>query len=169
VKGKTLGGEISILFLNKSVLSLESDSWVSNIASMIWIRIPFMRLIVPYVCLTCQVGQRGVQVSGGQKQRIAIARAILKNPPILLLDEATSALDSESEKLVQEALDTAMQGRTVILIAHRLSTVVNADMIAVVENGEIVETGTHQSLLDTSKFYSTLFSMQNLEPAPELR
>ncbi|RHN69771.1 putative xenobiotic-transporting ATPase [Medicago truncatula] len=169
VKGKTLGGEISLLFLNKSVLSLESDSWVPNIASMIWIIIPFMRLIVPYVCLTCQVGQRGVQVSGGQKQRIAIARAILKNPPILLLDEATSALDSESEKLVQEALDTAMQGRTVILIAHRLSTVVNADMIAVVENGQIVETGTHQSLLDTSKFYSTLFSMQNLEPAPELR
>ncbi|KAK2390919.1 ABC transporter B family member [Trifolium repens] len=116
-----------------------------------------------------EVGQRGVQVSGGQKQRIAIARAILKNPPILLLDEATSALDSESEKLVQEALDTAMQGRTVILIAHRLSTVVNADMIAVVENGQIVETGTHQSLLDTSKFYSTLFSMQNLESSPELR
>ncbi|KAK2444713.1 ABC transporter B family member [Trifolium repens] len=116
-----------------------------------------------------EVGQRGVQVSGGQKQRIAIARAILKNPPILLLDEATSALDSESEKLVQEALDTAMQGRTVILIAHRLSTVVNADMIAVVENGQIVETGTHQSLLNTSKFYSTLFSMQNLESSPELR
>lgn len=121
------------------------------------------------MCLKLQVGQRGVQVSGGQKQRIAIARAILKNPPILLLDEATSALDSESEKLVQEALDTAMEGRTVILIAHRLSTVVNADMIAVVENGQIVETGTHQSLLETSKFYSTLFSMQNLESAPELR
>jgi ATP-binding cassette, subfamily B (MDR/TAP), member 1 len=130
---------------------------------------PFITLTTPYVCLPLQVGQRGVQVSGGQKQRIAIARAILKNPPILLLDEATSALDSESEKLVQEALDTAMQGRTVILIAHRLSTVVNADMIAVVEDGQIVETGTHQSLLDTSKFYSTLFSMQNFEPAPELR
>lgn len=129
----------------------------------------FTTFIAPYVCMKLQVGQRGVQVSGGQKQRIAIARAILKNPPILLLDEATSALDSESEKLVQEALDTAMEGRTVILIAHRLSTVVNADMIAVVENGQIVEIGTHQSLLDTSKFYSTLFSMQNLESVPELR
>lgn len=109
-----------------------------------------------------QVGQRGVQLSGGQKQRIAIARAILKNPPILLLDEATSALDSESEKVVQDALDKAMQGRTVILIAHRLSTIINADMIAVVENGLVTQTGTHRSLLDSSNFYNNLFSMQNL-------
>ncbi|CAN0922820.1 ABC transporter B family member 19 [Linum grandiflorum] len=111
-----------------------------------------------------QVGQRGVQLSGGQKQRIAIARAILKDPPILLLDEATSALDSESERLVQDALEKAMQGRTVILIAHRMSTIINADIIAVVENGQVSETGTHRSLLETNTFYNSLCTMQNLNP-----
>lgn len=103
-----------------------------------------------------------MQLSGGQKQRIAISRAILKNPPILMLDEATSALDSESEKLVQNALETAMQGRTVVLIAHRLSTIVNADMIVVVDNGKVTESGKHHDLLESSKFYNNLVNMQNI-------
>ncbi|XP_039134924.1 LOW QUALITY PROTEIN: ABC transporter B family member 2-like [Dioscorea cayenensis subsp. rotundata] len=108
-----------------------------------------------------EVGERGLQLSGGQRQRIAIARAMLKDPPILLLDEATSALDSESEKLVQDALEKAMQGRTVILIAHRMSTMINSDIIVVLENGKVAQSGTHHELLENSKFYSNLFEAQN--------
>ncbi|XP_023549974.1 ABC transporter B family member 15-like isoform X2 [Cucurbita pepo subsp. pepo] len=108
-----------------------------------------------------QVGERGVQMSGGQKQRIAIARAIIKRPRILLLDEATSALDSESERVVQEALDKAAIGRTTIIIAHRLTTVRNADLIAVIQNGEVVETGSHNDLIQNQTgHYASLVHLQ---------
>jgi len=114
------------------------------------------------VYLLLQVGERGIQMSGGQKQRIAIARAIVKMPKILLLDEATSALDTESERVVQEALDKAAIGRTTIIIAHRLSTIQNADIIAVVQNGKIMETGSHESLMQIdSSIYTSLVHLQH--------
>lgn len=106
------------------------------------------------------IGERGIRLSGGQKQRITIARAILKNPPILILDEATSSLDTESEKIVQKALENLMQDRTSFVIAHRLSTVINADKIVVLDRGEIVGTGKHSELLETSEIYQTLYRMQ---------
>jgi len=110
-----------------------------------------------------QVGDRGIQLSGGQKQRIAIARAILRNPAILILDEATSALDSESEKLVQEALNKLMEGRTSFVIAHRLSTIRNADSIFVIDKGQIAETGTHDTLIAQKGIYSNLVELQGVE------
>jgi ATP-binding cassette, subfamily B, bacterial MsbA len=109
------------------------------------------------------VGERGLLLSGGQKQRLAIARAILKNPPILLLDEATSALDAASEKLVQEAVERLMKNRTVIVIAHRLATVKNADRIVVLEDGRMAETGTHGELLARKGLYFKLYELQILE------
>jgi ATP-binding cassette, subfamily B, bacterial MsbA len=107
------------------------------------------------------IGDRGGKLSGGQRQRISIARAILKNPPILILDEATSALDTESEKLVQEALENLMKNRTTIVIAHRLSTIRNADLICVMHEGVIVERGTHEELLEMNGYFKRLYDMQS--------
>ncbi|MCO5550509.1 hypothetical protein L7F22_003996 [Adiantum nelumboides] len=112
-----------------------------------------------------QVGERGVQLSGGQKQRIAIARAMLKDPSILLLDEATSALDSDSEKSVQEALDRVILGRTTVVVAHRLSTIQNADIIAVLHEGKVAELGSHKELLEKHSVYAALVKIQTDGPA----
>jgi len=112
------------------------------------------------------IGERGLKLSGGQRQRIAIARALLKNAPILILDEATSHLDSESEVLVQRALQNLMSDRTVIVIAHRLSTIRRADKIVVLDSGVITEIGTHEELINHGGIYQRLHELQFLESGP---
>jgi ABC-type multidrug transport system fused ATPase/permease subunit len=107
-----------------------------------------------------QLGENGSRLSGGQKQRIAIARAILRNPRILLLDEATSALDSESEKYIQQALQELTRNRTTLMIAHRLSTVINADQILVIDEGKLVGQGTHTELIESNSLYQKLAKLQ---------
>ncbi|MDB5046825.1 MAG: transporter ATP-binding protein, partial [Deinococcus sp.] len=107
-----------------------------------------------------RVGERGLKLSGGEKQRVAIARTILKDPRILILDEATSALDNESESLVQQALETLMMGRTTFVIAHRLSTIRNADRILVLDEGHIVQDGTHEALMASGGLYRDLYELQ---------
>ncbi|MBQ3860212.1 MAG: ATP-binding cassette domain-containing protein, partial [Clostridia bacterium] len=107
-----------------------------------------------------EIGERGIRLSGGQKQRLSIARVFLKNPPILILDEATSALDNTTEILIQQSLDELCRGRTTLVVAHRLSTIKNADEIAVIAGGKIVEQGTHDELIEKGGMYSELYSLQ---------
>jgi subfamily B ATP-binding cassette protein MsbA len=114
--------------------------------------------------LDTQIGEQGIKLSGGQRQRLAIARALLKNAPILILDEATSSLDTASERYIQKALEKVMKNRTTLVIAHRLSTIENADVILVMQEGQIVEKGTHTELLAKKGVYTRLHQTQDIKP-----
>lgn len=116
-----------------------------------------------------EIGERGVKLSGGQRQRIAIARALLRDPELLLLDEATSSLDSESERVVQEALERLMRGRTTFVIAHRLATVRHADQIIVLEDGRVSGIGTHDTLVETNVLYNKLVTQQFIGQTDAIR
>jgi subfamily B ATP-binding cassette protein MsbA len=116
--------------------------------------------------LDTRVGERGAMLSGGQRQRVAIARALLKDAPVLILDEATSALDTESERRVQQALGQLMRGRTTLVIAHRLSTIERADLIVVMRDGAVAETGNHAELLARGGYYASLHKMQFAGQSP---
>jgi subfamily B ATP-binding cassette protein MsbA len=138
---------------NASIEEIEAAAKVANAHDFI------MELPQGY---ETNIGDSGNKLSGGQKQRLSIARAVLKNPPLMIMDEATSALDTESERLVQDALEKMMRNRTSIVIAHRLSTIQNADTIVVLQKGKIVEQGSHKELLETSGVYKNLVNMQSL-------
>ena len=138
---------------NASIEEIEAAAKVANAHDFI------MELPKGY---ETNIGDSGNKLSGGQKQRLSIARAVLKNPPLMIMDEATSALDTESERLVQDALEKMMRNRTSIVIAHRLSTIQNADTIVVLQKGKIVEKGSHKELLETSGVYKNLVDMQSL-------
>ncbi len=150
----TIGNNIALAKEDASVTEIEYAAKTANAHNFI---------AAKEAGYTTNVGDRGSKLSGGERQRVTIARALLKNPPILILDEATSALDTESEKLVQEAIYTLMENRTSVVIAHRLSTIRHADEIIVLQQGEIVERGTHDALLATNGMYKKLVDMQELK------
>ena len=149
----SIANNISLGMNNASQAAIEQAAKVANAHDFI------MQKDAGY---NTNIGDRGSKLSGGERQRLTIARAVLKNPPILILDEATSSLDTESERLVQDAINNLMTNRTSLVIAHRLSTIRHADEIIVLQNGAIVERGTHDGLIDQNGFYKRLVDMQEV-------